>query len=126
MVSEFKIYKCDICGIVIEVLNGDKGHLVCCGKDMVRMDEKTRDVGNEKHLPVVTVEDGQLKVKVGEVEHPMADDHYIQWIEVECCNGVYRKHLKPGDKPAAEFAGCCGKYTIVREYCNKHGLWATS
>ncbi|MCK5682792.1 desulfoferrodoxin [bacterium] len=124
MASEYTIYKCNMCGIIIEVLNGDKGHLVCCGQDMEKLEEKTVDGGKEKHVPVANLENGKLMVKVGDVEHPMVDDHYIEWIEVECCGGVFRKHLKPGEKPAAEFSSCCENYK-VREYCSKHGLWTS-
>ncbi len=110
--TEFKrIYKCNICGNVVEVLNTGKGDLVCCGENMELLSEEIKDEGKEKHVPIIE----ENKVKVGEVEHPMTEDHYIQWIE---CDG-HRKFLKPGEKPEAEFENCDN----VRIYCNIHGVW---
>ena len=120
-----QVYKCNICGNVVEVLVKGGGELVCCGQPMELMQEKTTDEGNEKHVPVI--EDGKcgVKVKVGSVEHPMEEKHYIYMIEVITNGGFERKFLRPGDKPEAEF--CAKKENVkkVREYCTVHGLWSS-
>lgn len=117
-----EIYKCEVCGNIVEVVHASGGTLVCCGKPMTLVKENTVDASKEKHIPVVQkVEDGIL-VKVGSVEHPMTAEHYIQWIEVHTANKIYRKYLKPGEKPQAMFK-VEEEVTFVREYCNVHGLW---
>ncbi|HSW09599.1 MAG TPA: desulfoferrodoxin [Bacillota bacterium] len=117
MTQLLEIYRCEICGNVVEILHTGKGALVCCGEPMGRMEERTADTGYEKHVPV---REGSV-VKVGSVEHPMIDAHYIEWIELIGDKGLCRKFLKPGDRPIADFAGATGN--IAREYCNIHGLW---
>lgn len=119
-----EIYKCAVCGNIVEVVHAGAGELVCCGQPMKRMDEGTSDGAAEKHVPVIEKIEGGYKVKVGSVDHPMIDTHYIEWIELVCekCGKVQRKHLKPGDKPEAVFKSDSDK-VIVREYCNLHGLW---
>lgn len=125
-----QIYKCSICGNIIEVLHTGIGELVCCGKPMELMVFKVKEEGTEKHLPVIEElpanmcrdKDG-FKIKIGEVDHPMEENHYIEWIEIITSDGKSgKKFLKPGDKPESEF------YTRVkvigaRAYCNIHGLW---
>ncbi len=120
MTDVLQVYKCMVCGNIVEVLHAGKGQLVCCGKPMVLMEAKKEDAGKEKHVPVVEYREGKTAVKIGEVEHPMEEEHYIEWIEVVSEDGVCRKHLKPGDKPEVEFEG---KFNKVRIYCNVHGLW---
>ena len=117
-----QIYKCNICGNIVEVLHAGVGELVCCGQPMELLKEKTADVGLEKHVPVVERLDGKIKVKVGSVPHPMEQTHYIEWIEIIADGKVYRRFLKPRDKPEAEFE-VTTKKMVVREYCNIHGLW---
>lgn len=117
-----EIYKCEICGNIVEVVHPAGGTLVCCGKPMKHMVENTVDAAKEKHIPVIEKIEGGYKVFVGEVEHPMQDAHYIEWIEVITENKVYRKYLKPGEKPEAEFL-IDEEIISVREYCNLHGLW---
>ncbi|MBO5011918.1 MAG: desulfoferrodoxin [Elusimicrobiaceae bacterium] len=119
-----EIYKCAVCGNIVEVVHAGAGELVCCGQPMKRMDEGTSDGAAEKHVPVIEKIEGGYKVKVGSVDHPMIDTHYIEWIELVCekCGKVQRKHLKPGDKPEAVFKSDSDK-VIAREYCNLHGLW---
>lgn len=119
-----EIYKCAVCGNIVEVVHAGAGELVCCGQPMKRMDEGTSDGAAEKHVPVIEKIEGGYKVKVGSVDHPMIDTHYIEWIELVCekCGKVQRKHLKPGDKPKAVFQSDSDK-VIAREYCNLHGLW---
>jgi superoxide reductase len=119
-----EIYKCMLCGNVIEVFAGGDGELVCCGEPMKRMIENTVDAAKEKHVPVIEKIDGGYKVKVGSVAHPMTAEHYIQFIEFvcDCCTCI--KTLKPGDAPEAEFECSCAPGDVyAREHCNLHGLW---
>lgn len=125
MVKKLQVYKCEICGSMVEVLNEAKGTLVCCGKPMTLLNENTVDAAVEKHIPVAEEKDGQLLVKVGAVEHPMVNEHFIQWIEVITKDGeVVRKDLNPNEKPEAKFT-INGEVDRIREYCNLHGLWST-
>ncbi len=125
MAERMEIYKCEICGNIVEVLHGGKGALVCCGEDMVLQTENTVDAAVEKHVPVVEVlEDGVL-VKVGEVAHPMQDDHYIEWVQIIVGDRCSRIFLKPGDAPEGKFTPPKEGIT-AREYCNLHGLWKSS
>ena len=117
-----QVYKCNICGNIVEVLHTGVGKLVCCGQPMELLKEKTKDTGLEKHVPVVEKTDTGIKVKVGEIPHPMEDAHYIEWIEVIADDKVHRKFLEPGDKPEAKF-GIKSEKISAREYCNIHGLW---
>jgi len=117
-----QIYKCNVCGNIVEVLHAGVGELVCCGQPMELLKEKTEDIGLEKHVPVVEKTEKGIKVKIGSVPHPMEEKHYIEWVEIITDGGVYRKFLKPGDKPEAEFEIKAEKIK-AREYCNIHGLW---
>ena len=119
-----QVYKCEVCGNIVEVLHAGPGTLVCCKKDMVHLAENTVDAATEKHVPVVEQAGSGVNVKVGSVEHPMADDHYIEWIEIISDGRTCRKYLKPGEKPEAAFEGQAGK-VVAREYCNLHGFWKT-
>lgn len=116
------IYKCSVCGNIVEVLHAGGGKLVCCGKPMELLTEKTADAATEKHVPVIEKTDSGILVKVGSVPHPMADNHYIEWIELIADGISYRKFLKPGDKPEALF-DVKGDNLQAREYCSVHGLW---
>jgi superoxide reductase len=128
-----QIYKCEICGNVIEVLHTGKESLVCCGQPMTLLKEKNQDEGLEKHVPVIEElpanvckgKDGVL-IRVGSVPHPMEENHYIEWIEITAADGkTGKKFLKPGDKPEAEFY--TRKEVIsARIYCNIHGLWKSA
>ncbi len=122
MIEQKQIYKCNICGNIIEVLHAGGGQLVCCGQPMELFTEKTEDVGKEKHVPLIEKTEAGIKVKVGSITHPMEEKHYIEWIEIIVDGSVYRNFLKPGDKPEAEFAIKAEKIE-AREYCNIHGLW---
>jgi len=115
-----QVYKCSICGNIVEVLYARGGELVCCGKPMELQQEKTQEQGMEKHVPIVEKTD--KGIKVGSVPHPMEKEHYIQWIEVVADGKVYRKQLQPGQNPEAEFA-MQAENIVAREYCNVHGLW---
>lgn len=122
MTESLQVYKCELCGTIVEVLHGGAGDLVCCGQPMVLLKENTVDASKEKHVPVVTLVEGGFKVSVGSVPHPMEEKHYIEWIELIADGTVYRKHLKPGDKPEAVFR-VSASVVSAREYCNLHGLW---
>ncbi|MGD8701757.1 MAG: desulfoferrodoxin [Desulfosarcina sp.] len=122
MAKRFEIYKCDACGNIVEVVDGGDGELVCCGDPMKRMTENTVDAAKEKHVPVIDLVDGGVRVKVGETDHPMEEKHYIQWIELIADGRVHRQFLNPGEKPQAFFAVNANEIT-AREYCNLHGLW---
>jgi len=122
MARRLEVYVCEICGNIVEVLHGSKGELVCCGQPMTLYVENTVDAAKEKHVPVVQSTAEGVTVKVGSVEHPMEEKHYIEWIEVIQGDTILRRFLKPGDKPEATFAGVEGGVT-AREYCNLHGLW---
>ena len=98
-----QIYKCNICGNIVEVLHTGAGELVCCGEPMEAQAEKTQDEGREKHLPVIEKVGGKFRVKVGSVAHPMEGNHYIEWIELIADGNVYRTALLPGSEPEAEF-----------------------
>jgi superoxide reductase len=117
-----EIYKCNVCGNIVEVLHGGVGELVCCGQAMELLVEKVQDAGNEKHVPVIEKTSSGVKVKVGSIPHPMEEKHYIEWIELHADESVYRKILKPTDKPEAEF-NVTAKKLSARDYCNIHGLW---
>lgn len=121
MKQSLKVFKCNVCGNIVEVLNDGAGQLVCCGQPMKHLVENTVDAAKEKHVPVKEVVDGGLKVKVGSVAHPMDETHYIQWIEIISDGKIYRQALKPGESPEAVFP-VSGDWT-AREYCNLHGLW---
>lgn len=118
------IYKCNLCGNVVEVVNNGGGTLVCCGQNMEELVEKTADSSTEKHVPFIIEEEDGYLVKVGEnAAHPMTQEHYIQWIELIVGSRVYRKELKPGDAPEAKFKTCKYDKVEAKEYCNLHGLW---
>lgn len=123
MTKRLEVYKCEICGNIVEMLHEGKGTLICCGQPMKLQQENTVDASKEKHVPVVEKTDNGVKVKVGSVPHPMEEKHYIEWIEVITSDKkVCREYLKPGMQPEASF---CTKEdnVVVREYCNIHGLW---
>lgn len=118
-----EIYKCEICGNVIEVLHEGATSLVCCGQPMVKLEPKTADSTTEKHVPVIEEKDNGILVKVGSIPHPMEEKHYIKFIEVLTENKVIKAELKLHDKPEAFFEVKKDDVIEVREYCNVHGLW---
>ena len=118
-----EVYKCNVCGNIVEVLHAGVGQLVCCGEPMQLMKEKTEDSSVEKHVPYIEKTANGVLVKVGQnQDHPMMEEHFIEWIQVIADGAAYRKFLKPGDKPQAEFEIKADNVT-AREYCNVHGLW---
>ncbi len=122
MAQKNEIYKCGICGNIVEILHAGGGGLVCCGQPMNLMRENTVDASQEKHVPVIAKIDGGYKVTVGAVAHPMEEKHFIEWIELIADGAVYRKDLQPGDAPEAIFMVTAAKVE-ARELCNLHGLW---
>lgn len=122
MAKQLEIYKCNLCGNLIEVMQGGDGELVCCGEPMKLMAEGTTDGAAEKHVPVIEKTGSGYKVKVGSVAHPMEEKHWIQWIELVADGISYTRFLKPGDAPEAEFC-ISGSNVAAREYCNLHGHW---
>ena len=117
-----QIYRCNVCGNIVEVLHAGVGTLVCCGQPMELLTEKTEDAGLEKHVPVIEKTETGYLVKVGSVPHPMEEKHYIEWIELVTDGKSCRKFLKPDEKPETLFEVKAEK-VWAREYCNIHGLW---
>jgi superoxide reductase len=122
MAEKLEVYKCEVCGNIVEVLHGGRGELVCCGKPMKLFKENTVDAAKEKHVPVVETGAEGVKVKVGDVAHPMEEKHYIEWIEILVDGKAYRQFLNPGEAPEAVF-DIKAENVTAREYCNLHGLW---
>jgi superoxide reductase len=121
--KKMEVYKCEVCGNIVEVLHGGDGELVCCGQPMKLQTENTVDAAKEKHVPVIEKVSGGVTVKVGSVAHPMEEKHSIEWIEIIADGKAYRQFLNPGDKPEATFQIKAEKIR-AREYCNLHGLWS--
>ncbi|HDZ90521.1 MAG: desulfoferrodoxin [Deltaproteobacteria bacterium] len=122
MAERLEVYKCEVCGNIVEVLFGAKGELACCGQPMVLQKENTVDAAKEKHVPVVEKTADGFKVKVGKAAHPMEEKHYIQWVEIIADGKAYIQFLNPGDAPEATFNIQADQVT-AREYCSLHGLW---
>ena len=122
MAKRLEVYKCGVCGIIVEVLHGGGGELVCCGEPMNILVENTVDAAREKYVPVMEKISGGTKVSVGSVPHPMEDKHYIEWIEIIADGKAYRQFLNPGDAPETTFNVEADQIT-AREYCNLHGHW---
>lgn len=131
MTKKNEVYLCPVCGGMMEVLNAGAVP-VCCGKPMTILRENDSDGAYEKHVPVVDIVDGCIRVRVGASDHPMTDAHYIGWIELLWPGYVLRKELHPGDNPEAIFTlekdndvsiSCLVKGVVARAYCNLHGLW---
>ena len=125
MAEQRGIYKCELCGNIVEVLHEGEGTLVCCDQPMTLITENTTDAAQEKHVPVIEKSDRGYVVKVGSIPHPMEEKHYIEWIELIADGKVYRQFLEPGEAPEAEFCVAAAQVK-AREYCNIHGLWKGS
>ena len=125
MTEQNQVYRCNICGNIVDILHSGAGKLVCCGQEMQLLEEKINDSGSEKHVPVVEKTNNGVKVKIGSIPHPMEENHFIEWIEIATDGRIYRKMLKPGDKPEAEFEIDLKSINVInaREYCSIHGLW---
>lgn len=128
MTKILEMYKCNVCGNFVEVVLPGDGELVCCGQPMEKMQEqtKTEEMLNEKHVPVVSKNGSELEVRVGSVPHPMTEEHYIQFIEVNSIDKRYvkRKYLYPNEEPVLKYKCNCVKVE-ARELCNIHGLWTS-
>jgi superoxide reductase len=122
MTKRLQIYKCEVCGNIVEVMHEGQGELVCCDQPMTLMQENTVDAAHEKHVPVIEKTAEGVKIKIGSLPHPMEEKHYIEWIELIADEQAYRKFLRPGGKPEAIFK-IQAQNVIAREYCNIHGLW---
>ncbi len=125
MIAIKQIYKCNVCGNIVEVMHIGGGQLVCCGQPMELLTEKTQDVGKEKHVPIIETGKDTVTVKVGSIPHPMEQAHYIEWIELFDGEKTYREFLKSGMEPEANFnIKVENKDSLkARIYCNIHGLW---
>jgi superoxide reductase len=123
MAEALEIYKCEICGNIVEVFHAGDGELVCCGSPMALQTANTVEASKEKHVPVIERGEGTITVKVGSVPHPMESVHFIEWIELIADGKVYRAMLQPGQAPEATFAVTADKVT-AREFCTLHGQWA--
>jgi superoxide reductase len=118
-----EIYKCEVCGNIVEIVHSGAGQLVCCNQNMTKLEEKTLDELKEKHVPVIEkIDEDIYRVNIGSIPHPSTTDHHIEWIEIIADNKIYRKHLEPLDKPTAIFK-ITAKKISARAYCNLHGLW---
>jgi superoxide reductase len=122
MAERLEVYKCELCGNIVEVLHGSDGTLVCCDQPMTLLTENTVDAAKEKHVPVIEKTADGVKVKVGDVAHPMEEKHFIQWIELIADGKSCIQFLNPGDAPEATF-NVTADQVSAREYCNLHGLW---
>jgi superoxide reductase len=122
MPKQLEVYKCEICGNIVEVLHSGAAPLVCCNQKMKLMEENTVDAAKEKHVPVIEMGNGKITVRVGSLAHPMEESHYIEWVELLADGKAYRQFLHPGEKPEAVFPISAQKVT-AREYCNLHGHW---
>ncbi len=125
MAEENGIYKCEVCGNIVSVIEAHDGTLVCCGQEMKILEEKAiEQEGNEKHVPIIETSEGKVKVSVGSVPHPMEEDHWIELIQLlKDGKVIAEKKLSPGDTPVAEFCVSNTEGISAREICNKHGLW---
>jgi superoxide reductase len=124
MTKRLQIYRCEVCGNMVEVLHAGQRETICCDQAMGLVEAKTEEQGREKHVPVIEKTDKGIKVKVGSVPHPMEETHYIEWVAVQTDGGICRKFLNPKEKPEAEFE-IRESILGAREYCNIHGLWAS-
>ena len=125
MPSINEVYKCTHCGNVVEVVHGGKAPLICCGEPMKLLREGETDGAMEKHVPVIEKTENGYKVKVGSVDHPMTEEHWIEWIELIADGISYKKFLNPGEAPRVSFSLSGEKPLAVYAYCNLHGLWKT-
>jgi len=125
MTRQDQIYQCSICGNITEVLHESTGTLSCCKKPMVFLEENTIDAAVEKHIPVINKIDGGYRVIIGEIDHPMVEKHYIEWIELVADNQVLRKYLVPGEAPESIFYTGAND-VLARGYCNLHGHWKSN
>lgn len=121
---DIKFFKCNHCGNVVEMVYHSGVTPVCCGDSMHQIMPNTVDAAQEKHVPVIEIDRNKVTVSIGSIEHPMVEEHYIEWIVLHTQKGIQRKHLTPSDKPVAVFyIGEDDSVIEAYEYCNLHGLW---
>lgn len=124
MTKQMQLYRCTVCGNIVEVLHAGKGELTCCKEPMELLRANTTDASQEKHVPVIEKKDGMVTINVGGAPHPMEEKHFIEWVEAHTSTGrIFREFLKPGGSPAVTFADT-GDDISATAYCNIHGLWA--
>ncbi len=123
MTETKQVYRCAVCGNMVEVVHAGGGTLTCCGQPMQLLEANTTDAATEKHVPVIEPIQGGYRVTVGSTMHPMTPAHYIQWIELITARGIMRRYLEPTAEPVAVFM-TTEPVVGAREYCNLHGLWA--
>ena len=123
--AEVKFYRCNHCGNIVAVVKDGGVTPSCCGEPMELLVAGSTDAATEKHVPVAVKDSNHIVVTVGEVAHPMAEEHYIEWVALATDGKLCLKHLKPGDEPKAKFGACCSEGGTVYAYCNLHGLWKT-
>jgi len=124
MTEEKQIYKCQVCGNIVEITHNGAGELHCCNKPMQEMKENTQEAATEKHIPTIKDTESGIQIIIGEVLHPMTEEHYIEWIEIITEKKVMRHHLKPGESPEMKCKVPKEKIKTIRAYCNLHGLWS--
>ncbi len=122
MTKKSEVYKCEVCGNIVEILHTGAGELVCCNQPMNLMEENMIDAATEKHVPVINKTQEGIKVSVGSIDHPMEEKHYIEWIELQTDAQKHKQFLKPGEKPEVLFKIEASNLK-ARSYCNLHGLW---
>lgn len=121
--KEGRFFICKHCGNLVGMIHNSGVSMICCGEPMTELVPNTVEAAHEKHIPVISVSGNQVTVKIGSVEHPMVEEHYIEWIYLETKRGGQRKGLRPGDKPEAVFALEDDEAVAAYAYCNIHGLW---
>ena len=121
--AEVTFYRCAKCGNLVMLVNDGGGTLSCCGEPMKKLVAGSVDAAVEKHVPAIELEGERISIKVGEVEHPMLEEHYIEWIALANDGRAIIKYLKPGEEPTARFRVAAGSHGTVYAYCNLHGLW---
>ena len=120
---EKTFYICEHCGNLVELIYASGAKMICCGNVMTDLTPKTKDLGHEKHTPIISVIENKVIVEVSSVPHPMLPNHFIQWICLETDKGIYRKNLNYGENAIAEFILNDEKPIAAYSYCNIHGLW---
>jgi len=121
--QRLQIFKCELCGNIVELVHVGGGTLICCNQPMTQLVENSTDAAKEKHVPVIERVDGGVKVTVGSIAHPMEEKHFIEWIELIADGQVYRRFLTPGEAPEAFFPVTDAAALMAREFCTLHGLW---
>ncbi len=125
MTEKDQIYRCNQCGNIVEVVHLGTGKLVCCNNQMELL-KPQKDVGPEKHIPLIQEHETSYKISIGKIPHPMEDNHCIEWVELITPQKIYRKFFQPGDKPVAEFQIVDKPEKVkARQYCSIHGIWVS-